>query len=120
MSRIAEIVVKLRERLDNGVLEVSYSEAGQTVIKAGIFVEKGELGLLLETVTLPDRTHTLLRISELMIRYRPVLMGSRWFIIDGEKGGTLPGSYADEPSVKVAARHAAASEIVALFEGEKT
>lgn len=69
---------------------------------------------------LPDRTHTLLRISELMIRYRTALRGSRWVIIDGEKGGTLPDTYRDEAFAKVAARGAAATEIWALFEGGAT
>lgn len=66
-----------------------------------------------------DRDHTILRVSELMIRYRairPLHMNGEWVVFDCEKGVALANEFDDEAAAKVGARRAAAEAICGLFD----
>ncbi len=69
-----------------------------------------------EAERVPSRTSQLYRIAELMIRYRPEMVGRAWKVRDGETGQLLAPVYTDEPMARAGARLTAACDIRALFD----
>lgn len=63
-----------------------------------------------------ERTKRIYRIAELMARYRPVLAGGVWRLIDKEKGGLCPPTYDTEALAVAGAKLMAACDICELFD----
>jgi hypothetical protein len=63
-----------------------------------------------------ESTSRIYRIAELMRRYRPVLAGGEWRLIDREGGGLTTPTYDTEELAKAGANLMAACDIAALFE----
>ena len=63
-----------------------------------------------------DRTARLYRIAELIRRYRPVLAGGEWRLMDRQAGGLCPPTYDTEALAQAGAELMAACDIDALYD----
>jgi hypothetical protein len=66
---------------------------------------------------LSDRTGTVYRIAELIIRYRAAELAGKWRVRDGETGELLAAEYSDEAMARSGARLQAACDILDLTSG---
>lgn len=59
-----------------------------------------------------DRIGAIYELSEMMIRYRPVLAGGEWRVMDKVAGGLVFATYTDEAQANAGARLLAAQDIL--------